>query len=308
MSDAPIILHHFDASPFSEKIRLIFGLKKIAWTSVLISRIMPRPDLMPMTGGYRRTPVMQIGADIYCDTQCIMRELELRFPQPSLLPKSCDGLAWASAMWTDRSFFQNTVNLVFGSLADRVPAEFVADREKLRGAKFDIAAMTAAIAQMRDQFRAHLSWIDTQLADERTWLAGETPSLVDVNAYMNLWYVRAHLDNADDMLAEFDHSRAWAGRLRALGHGQRTEMSTAEALEIAARSEPQTAEQHDPNDPNGRKVGDKVEIMPDDYGKVRVAGEIVALSPQHIAIRRHDPRAGNVVVHFPRAGFLVFPA
>ena len=30
---------------------------------------MPRPDLMPMTGGYRRTPVMQIGADIYCDTQ-----------------------------------------------------------------------------------------------------------------------------------------------------------------------------------------------------------------------------------------------
>jgi len=48
--------------------------------------------------------------------------------------------------------------------------------------------------------------------------------------------------------------------------------------------------------------------MPDDYGKVRVAGEIVALSAQHIAIRRHDPRAGKVVVHFPRAGFLVFSA
>ena len=55
-----------------------------------------------------------------------------------------------------------------------------------------------------------------------------------------------------------------------------------------------------------KKPGDKVEVMPDDYGKVPVAGEIVALSPQHIAIRRHDPRAGTVVVHFPRAGFLVF--
>ena len=57
---SPIILHHFVESPFSEKIRIVFGLKNIAWTSVRISRIMPRPDLMPMTGGYRRTPVMQM--------------------------------------------------------------------------------------------------------------------------------------------------------------------------------------------------------------------------------------------------------
>lgn len=162
--DHAIVLHHFDESPFSEKIRLIFGLKKVAWTSVRISRIMPRPDLMPMTGGYRRTPVMQIGADIYCDTQRIIRELERRFPAPTLFPDGNEGLAWASAMWTDRSFFQNTVNLVFGSLADKVPQSFIEDREKLRGAKFDIAAMTAAIPQMRDQYRAHVGWIEAQLA------------------------------------------------------------------------------------------------------------------------------------------------
>ena len=304
----PIILHHFDESPFSEKIRLIFGLKNIPWTSVLITRIMPRPDLMPMTGGYRRTPVMQIGADINCDTQCIMRELERRFPEPGLLPGGYKGLAWGSAMWTDRPFFQNTVNLVFGTLADKVPASFIADREKLRGAKFDVAAMKAAIPQMRDQFRAHLAWIDVQLGDERTWLAGESPSLVDINVYMNVWYARTSLANVDELLGEFDHARAWAGRLRALGHGRRTEMSTAEALAIAAEATPQTAEQHDPNDPNGRKVGDRVEVAPDDYGKIRVAGEIVALSPQHIAIRRHDPQAGEVVVHFPRAGFHIFAA
>src|SRR6201987_5246721 len=280
----PIILHHFDESPFSEKIRLIFGIKKIAWTSVLITRIMPRPDLMPMTGGYRRTPVMQIGADIYCDTQCIMRELERRFPTPSLLPKGFDGLAWGSAMWTDRPFFQNTVNLVFGSLADKVPADFIADREKLRGAKFDVAAMTAAIPQMRDQYRAHVAWIDTQLGDGRTYLAGEAPSLIDVDAYMNLWYVRAHLDNADEMLSEFDHTRAWAGRLRAIGHGQRTEMTTAEALDVATKATPETEELHDPNDPSGRKVGDKVEVVPDDYGKVRVPGEMAELRPRKAAI------------------------
>jgi glutathione S-transferase len=304
----PIILHHFEQSPFSEKIRVVFGLKNIDWTSVLISRIMPRPDLMPLTGGYRRTPVMQIGADIYCDTQCIIRELERRFPEPTLFPNGGEGLAWASAMWTDRSFFQNTVTLVFGALADRVPEDFIADREKLRGAKFDVAAMTALFPQMRDQLRAHLQWIETQLGDNRPWMSGDKPSLYDVNAYMNVWYVRANLTDADEMLAGFDLVQAWEARMRSIGHGRSSKISPAAALDIATRATPQTTELSDPGDPNGRKPGDRVEVVPDDYGKIKVNGEIVALSPQHIAIRRHDPRAGEVVVHFPRAGFHVLSA
>ena len=305
---APIILHHFDESPFSEKVRIVFGLKNIAWTSVRITRIMPRPDLMPMTGGYRRTPVMQIGADIYCDTQCILRELERRFPEPTLFPSGNEGIAWGAMMWTDRAFFQSTVNLVFGTIADKVPQEFIADREKLRGAKFDVAAMASAIPQMRDQLRAHLQWIETELRGGRPWMDGDKPGLCDVHAYMNVWYLRQNLKTADQMLAEFGNLRAWETRMRAIGHGRRSEMSTSDALALAAAATPQTREQADPRDPNGRKPGDRVEVMPDDYGKVKVAGEIVALSSQHIAIRRHDPSAGEVIVHFPRAGFLVLPA
>lgn len=306
--DLPVILHHFDESPFSEKIRLVFGLKKMAWTSVLISRIMPRPDLMPLTGGYRRTPVMQIGADIYCDTQCIIRELERRYPAPTLFPGGNEGLAWASAMWTDKSFFQNTVSLVFGSLADKVPQSFIEDREKLRGAKFDVAAMKAAIPQMRDQYRAHVGWIETELAGGKPWFGGDEPSLFDINAYMNIWYVRSNLSVADAMLAEFPKTRAWEDRVRAIGHGTRSEMSTAEALEIGRNATPQTIEADDPRDPNGRKVGDLVDVRPDDYGRIAVRGRIVALSAQSIAIRRHDDIAGDVVVHFPRAGFGVAAA
>ena len=305
----PIILHHFDESPFSEKVRLVFGLKNIAWSSVRISRIMPRPDLMPMTGGYRRTPVLQIGADIYCDTQAILRELERRFPEPTLFPAGFDGVASATAMWTDRTFFQSTVNLVFGSLADKVPPDFIADREKLRGARFDVAAMAAAIPQMRDQFRAHVQWMEAQLGDGRSWMCGDKPGLCDINAYMNVWYLRANLPGeAERLLAEFTRTRAWETRMRAVGHGRRSEMSTAAALDIAADATPLTAVLADPGDPNGRKPGDRVEVMPDDYGRIKVSGEIVALSSDHIAIRRHDPRAGEVVVHFPRAGFLVLSA
>src|SRR5258708_19389296 len=156
MTASPIILHHFEKSPFSEKVRVIFGLKNIEWASVLMSRIMPRPELMPLTGGYRRTPVMQIGADIYCDTQCIIRELERRFPEPTLFPNGYEGLASATAMWTDRSFFQSTVNLVFGSLADQVPQDFIADREKLRGAKFAVPPITPPIPPLPHQFRPPL--------------------------------------------------------------------------------------------------------------------------------------------------------
>lgn len=304
-AEPSVILHHFPPSPFSEKIRLVFGLKNISWTSVLISRIMPRPDLMPMTGGYRRTPVMQIGADIYCDTQCIIRELERRFPEPTLFPDGYRGLASAMAMWTDKSFFQSTVNLVFGSLADKVPAEFIADREKLRGAKFDVAAMTASIPQMRDQFRAHAQWIEDQLSHGQPFLCGDRVSLADINAYMNVWYVRTNLPVLDHMLAGLPAIRTWEQRIRAIGHGASTEISTSAALEIATRAIPLTATLEDPDDPNGRKPGDLVEVMPDDYGKIGVRGEIVALSSRHIAIRRNDPVAGEVIVHFPRAGFLV---
>lgn len=305
----PIILHHFEKSPFSEKVRLVFGLKDIAWTSVLIPRIMPRPDLMPMTGGYRRTPTLQIGADIYCDTQIIIRELERRFPRPTLFPDANAGLSWALGMWTDRSFFQNTVNLVFGSLADQVPKEFREDREQLRGQKFDVEAMKAAIPQMRDQLRAHVDWIEAQLGDGRAWLLGKQPSLGDVNAYMNIWYVRGNLPDAAKLFERFPKMLAWEQRVKAIGHGSRErELTSAEALEIARNATPQTPVAEDDGDLNGRKPGDRVQVIPDDYGKIPVEGTIVSLSAQHIAIRRKDDRAGDVVVHFPRAGFLVVPA
>jgi glutathione S-transferase len=311
----PIILHHFDRSPFSEKIRVVFGHKGLSWKSVRIPPIMPKPDLMPLTGGYRRTPVMQIGADVYCDTQIIIRDIERRFPAPTLFPPGAAGVPWALGSWTDRTLFQNAVNLVFGTLSPKVPQAFVEDRSQLRGAKFDLEKMLAAIPQMRDQMRAQLGWIEAQLGDGRQWLLGEF-SLADVSAYMTVWYARSNLSAEEDQViagldkifAGLSQVAAWEIRLRGVGHGLREEMSTDEALAIAAKASPETVAENDPDDPNGRKVGDKVRVVPDDYGRVEVGGEIVSLSAQHIAISRVDERLGEIVVHFPRAGFLVLAA
>jgi glutathione S-transferase len=310
----PTILHHFDRSPFSEKIRVIFGFKALPWVSVRIPPIMPKPDLMPLSGGYRRTPVMQIGADVYCDTQIIIREIERRFPSPTLFPAGAAGVPWALGSWTDRAFFQAAVTLVFGSLGPKVPQAFVEDRSQLRGAKFDLDKMRAAIPQMRDQMRAHLGWAEAQLSDGRKWLLGDF-SLADVSAYMNVWYLRSSLPAKEDhaiaglesIFAGLKQLAAWESRMRAVGHGTRKEMTAEEALAIATKASPETLAENDPDDPNGRKVGDKVRVVPDDYGRVEVGGEIVSLSAQHIAIRRVDERVGEIVVHFPRAGFLVIP-
>jgi Glutathione S-transferase, C-terminal domain len=172
--------------------------------------------------------------------------------------------------------------------------------------------MRTGIPQMRDQLRAQLGWIEAQLGDGRKWLLGEF-SLADVSAYMNVWYVRSNLtaeeDRAvaglDSIFAGLKQLAAWESGVRGIGHGLREEMSADEALGIAAKASPETVAKNDPDDPNGRKVGDKVRVAPDDYGRVEVGGEIVSLSAQHIAIRRLDERVGEIVVHFPRAGFVV---
>ncbi len=49
-----MILHHYETSPYAEKVRLGLGLKGLAWASVEIPVIMPKPDLTALTGGYRQ--------------------------------------------------------------------------------------------------------------------------------------------------------------------------------------------------------------------------------------------------------------
>ena len=86
-----LILHHYAGSPFSEKMRLVLGFKGLAWKSVTVPVVLPKPDVIALTGGYRRTPLLQIGADIYCDTPLICDVLEHRQPSPSLYPPGSTG-------------------------------------------------------------------------------------------------------------------------------------------------------------------------------------------------------------------------
>jgi glutathione S-transferase len=152
-----VILHHYPQSPVSEKVRVVLGIKRLNWRSVEIPRLQPKPDLMPLTGGYRLTPVMQVGADIYCDSQCIIRELERRFSEPTLFPGGTAGMTWGLGRWTDGEFFHTVIALVFGAGAADLPPAFAADRGPLYfGSGFDLAALTKALPGTLAHLRAQL--------------------------------------------------------------------------------------------------------------------------------------------------------
>ena len=203
--------------------------------------------------------------------------------------------------------FASTVNFVFGSLGDKVPQSFIEDRTKLRGAPFDVKAMTAALPHHRDQFRAQAALVEAQLADGRHWLLGDF-SLADASIYMNVWYVRSNLpDQADELLSAFPRLGEWESRVRALGHGMRRDISGQDALTIAIRTEP-VSRGLCQIEADGPKPGDRVSVAADEPVKTAIEGEIVSLSVNHIAIRRQDSQAGEVVVHFPRLGYIVSKA
>lgn len=298
-----LILHHFDISPFAEKIRLALGLKQLTWRSVQIPLVMPKPDLTELTGGYRKTPVLQIGADIYCDTQRIAQELERRFPNSSLFPGGSRGLCQALAYWSDVAFFRPGAALSLGT-NDALPEDILRDRRAFFSF-IDFESLPQALPHYLSEFRSQLALLDDMLADGRAFLLGEQPAWADILGVFPVWMCRGNIRDGDALLAEFTRLADWERRVKALGHGERQELSAEEALVIARDATPAGGDRVDERDPLGLRRGDPVRITSQDYGAVPVEGVLESLTVSEVALRRHGKRVGEVVVHFPRTGYHV---
>lgn len=194
---------------------------------------------------------------------------------------------------------------MLATIGPTLPPEFKADREKMvPGLQID--ALPAQAPHARNQFRAFCQAIEHQLGG-RAYFLGQTFSLADAACFQALWFARMD-PTAGSIMATFPALAAWFECIDALGHGEARPLAADEALAIAARSESATAPAADPGDPNAARPGDRVTVTPDDYALDPVVGEIVALTASDVAIRRRDPEIGEVVVHFPRAGFRIAPA
>lgn len=304
-----LILHHYPTSLFAEKARLMLGFKGLSWRSVTIPPIMPKADLTALTGGYRKTPVLQVGADIYCDTALIARRLEQQKVSPTLYPEGQAFTVAAFAEWADSVLFKHAVSLVFqpASLAvrfARVPPEafkaFVADRAALFSGG---SASRVPLEQALHQWPTFMARLEQQLSHSGDYLFGE-PSIADFAAAHPLWFLKQTPVTAP-LVDDYPQVAAWLGRVSGFGHGAFSELSSTEALDIAANAASAPLPDEVWVDPNGFRAGDRVVIAATDYGVDPVAGELLFSGREELILRREDERAGVVHVHFPRLGFRI---
>lgn len=304
-----IIFHNYPQSPVAEKVRVAFGIKGLHWYDVEIPRLPPKPLLTALTGGYRRTPVMQIGADIYCDSQCIIRELEKRYPSPTFMPTSDAGLMWCLSRWTDGALFDLSVKIVLGSAGDNLPADFAQDRGRLYLGENWAEGLRTANAQLPhlvSQLRAPLKWLDELLSDGRAFMLGDAPAALDAQLYHVIWFVKGRWSDGPAMLAEFPNLVNWADKVEAIGHGTSDTFDAQAAIELAFSTEPTTTSGVADHDPQGLKPGDAVTVHPDvNGGEQPVEGIVRFADAETISIDRTADDVGTVCVHFPRAGYRV---
>lgn len=302
MSD--VILHHYQLSPYSEKIRLALGLKGQSWRSVEIPVWTPRPKLTPMTGGYRRTPILQIGAEFYCDTLLILHVIEKIGGSTTLYPKGQEGLVKAFGWWIEKSSFMNTVCLTIGNMSGKIPQELVDERRPLFRVNLDPQALLPKRTMYLQRVNAHLAWLAEVLSDGRRFVLGTDPSAADLSAYHPIWFARQNGGpEISELIAFPGLVDPWYARVAALGHGKHVDMTPDEAIKIARTSQPSDPDGWSSEAENvGLRRGDWVSVTPDDYGNP-VHGNVLAWTADEIVIRHEDPSVGKVNLHFPRVGF-----
>ncbi len=301
-----IILHHYDMSPYAEKIRLALGLKGLLWRSVQIPVVMPKPDLVELTGGYRRTPVMQVGADIYCDTKAIARALERLQPSPPLYPAGQEASVQGLSRWAETSFMMVVTIFLGVGLFDEA---FIEDRKQMIPPGVDIGKAKLIMPAKLLQLRANVELLERQLADERPFLLGDEPNLADLSAYHPIRFLDRH-PLTQPLVESLSQVPAWMARVAEIGHGKREEMGAKQAIAIAREATPAAPPEaaHAADLPEGLKLGDPVVVLPEEFGSGHVTGKLVASDVHEIAVARRAEQAGDLVVHFPREDYLVVRA
>ncbi len=299
-----LILHHYDLSPFGEKIRLAFGYKDLAWRSVEVPIWPPRPDTVPLTAGYRRIPTLQVGADVYCDTMLILREIDRRHPEPTLYPDDQVGLAAVLSWWADTTTFLPAATLTTSIIGDAVPPAFIEDRLAFMKHDFSKAASVRDLPLNRQRTAAQMTCLADMLKDGRRFLLGPNLSVADLSAYHPLWFARKNGGAEAEALLPFAPLAGWMERVAAVGHGRREAMTTDDALAVARASVPEPVRGVVSDDPSGLSEGTRVAVQADDANDP-IRGELVAADPTQIVIRHENPHVGVVHVHFPRFGYSV---
>jgi glutathione S-transferase len=265
---------------------------------------MPKPDLVALTGGYRKIPVLQIGNHVYCDTALIARVLERLAPTPTLYPSPLSDIV---AEWADTTLFETAVAVGFrptrfDELVRLVPQDelikIVDDRKAMRA---DAKKSGPPAHAARGQLDVYLRRIERALS-EGDYLVGSEPSIADFSAYHLLWWLEKM---TPEPLAGLGAVKAWMDRIASIPDADYTMIDAGDAIRVCRES----PDGYEPAGPfvemNGLSSSARVVVRALDYGRDPIPGSLVGSTADEVVIHRTDDRAGSVYVHFPRLGYEV---
>lgn len=296
------ILHHGPLSPFSEKVRAMLGYTRLHWHSVPALEVPPRPALALLTGGYRRMPVAQIGADIFCDTRIIAAEIARLSETPTLAVENLDDHHHQFVQHADQRVFQAgmtqsfTLTLIRNVLKVRSLwdlCRFIWDRI-IMNCRANIPLMQRS--QAHAIMNHHIAALESQLHDD--FLFGSQPTAADFSAYHTLWYLKRLCQ--PQWLDTYPRVNTWIERMETFGNGQAHNLSSIEALEHARLAQPRDIAAEDQQDP---LIGRQVSIAPSDYAMTPTHGILVGSTSHRWILSRSAPDIGTVHVHFPKHGY-----
>ena len=301
MASRTLILHQYDISPFSQKAQKMMGLKELSWQSVEMPMIAPKPDVEALTGGYRGTPVLQIGRDVFIDNWMIARALD-EFDASGPAINAQGGLREAALYAWGERLFTPLLHAALAAYQSEWDADFLADRKRVFP-DVDFDTLDVSDPDRRSQVRAYLGTVEAQLGLDQDFLGGAQADSCDIHVWGMVWMIHSALPALVPIVKTFPRLTDWYERVSAFGTGDREDVKIDVAWQSLkdgpARPLPDTPDQ----EPLAPWVGEVVDIAAGSADRGSASGRLLAVDHEQVVLGV-EPISGEAAqVWFPRFGY-----